>query len=792
MKNIIRILRSLFKKGEYNVIKIISLSLGLTVGLVLVAKVYFIRSYDRFYPDADRIYRVSTLYESSYSQEEVTNFPQISGGTILNIKAETPEVETATRYTYLTWQEAIITGNKHKLKGTAILADSCFFDVFGLKTAGDPPSEILSRPMYALVSRSIADKMANGAIGESIELESYPDRKITVGGIFEDMPDNRTISYDVVVSMASIGNFMYDGSLNIVGNDRYIGFLKLYPGTDPEKVKEGIIRMEQKYLPQEDFKKAGVKLNYVLNQIQEYHRQSPATKRLVMITSLLALALIITAMMNYILIVISSLLNRTREIAVHKCFGAGPREIYRMSILESFVHLMIALGISAILIFSFRSVIQRLTGISVESLFLSRDTLWLSILCILIFLITGLVMGYLQIKIPVISAMRDYRKNRRTWKLSLLAVQFTAIGFIGAFLMVISRQYEKMTTDHPGYNMENLVYTSLRGISREKRDKALQELERAPTVISAGYMTNLPFKHPSGNNIFLPDDKRELFNISDLEGVSFNYFDLMEIPVIQGSNFTPTTGKSKEVMVDRNFMEKMKEVAGWDDEIVGKEIFITGHSTEDKSPFTICGVYENIRINSMTNPDRRPSVTFFDPVTCEFLMARTRDGNPATIAEISKRLKSLFPDRDINVYVWKNELEGLYVESRNFRDSVSIGSIVILLITLIGLIGYTNDELNRRRKEIAIRKVNGSSLRDILKIFMKEILWIAIPFICIGITASAFVSNQWQQNFAEKQVLTWDIVAITVIGSLAIILTLLNWKVYRESNTNPVETLKRE
>ncbi len=106
----------------------------------------------------------------------------------------------------------------------------------------------------------------------------------------------------------------------------------------------------------------------------------------------------------------------------------------------------------------------------------------------------------------------------------------------------------------------------------------------------------------------------------------------------------------------------------------------------------------------------------------------------------------LIPDKELNVISFKSEMLEGYTSSRKFRDSVMIGGIVTLLIVFIGLIGYTNDEVNRRRKEMAIRKINGATVKDILHIFLKDIITIALPAILLGCGIAFYISQNGKNN----------------------------------------------
>ncbi|MEG1723105.1 MAG: FtsX-like permease family protein [Bacteroidales bacterium] len=789
MKNIRIAIRSLFKKGQYNLIKILSLALGLSVGLVLIAKVYFEKSYDTFYPDNHRIYQV--FLEAEHNNE-VDEYGNTSGGTVIAIKNEIPEVEAVTRVTMLQFKSPIVMENKSKYQATVVLADSCYMDLLPRTVYVGDPKKVLAQPMYAMVARSIADKIGTDVIGKTFSMEKYPDRVITIGGVFEDIPENSENRYDVLLSLSSISNFMWDGTLNYAGNERYYSYIKLYPDTDMNKVEKGLVDAFNKYAPVEELEKAGYKINFNLYPISEVHARWPEVKRMNILLALLAFALIFTAVMNYLLIVVSVILNRTKEIAVHKCYGANGWHIRNLAMAEALLHLLLAVGAGILLILAFRGKVTELIGISLEGLFFSKGAFLLISVCLLVFLITGIVAGYLYIHIPIASAFRNIRQNRRLWKQGLLATQFVAVGFLLTLLIIIGRQYTFMVEDTPGYQYENLAYLPLDGVPAEMRAKVADELKQIPEINRVSSFTQLPFNGQPGNNIAIQGREEQLFNIADLYFAGRNYLETMQIPIIAGNVFSESAGFTKEVMVDRRFVEKMKTVAGWDDDIVGKSIHITEHSQGSSDYFTICGVYENFRIGSIIGEDPRPSVLFYTPYPATNLLIDMHRLTPEGMKTVEDKVRQLLPDREVHLYSWDSEMRNLYNGSLHFRDAVMIGSIITLLIALIGLIGYTNDELNRRRKELAIRKVNGGSLQQIASIFFREILIIALPALITGTVAAIFVGNHWQQNFAEKLPISWMITASSVLFSLLIILSILFWRVWHETNQDPIEALKSE
>lgn len=791
MEKLIVIFRSLFQRGRSNLIKILSLGVGLAMGLVLIAKVYLEQSYDDFFPDGDRIYRISTNVEREGEDEEALEYPQVSGAIAPGMKMEIPEVEAATRFTWIGWDAVFFTTeDNNKYKGRIILGDSCLFDVFPRKMLAGDAKDILSRPMYIMVSRKVAEKMGgmSTVIGKTIQMENYRGKTVTVGGVFEDIPRNSHLNFDMILSMPSIGEFTWDGSMNWVGNDRYIGYVKLASGVTPESIVPGIERMQEKNQPMEKIRESYVYFTYRLTPLLELHKGTPEVKRMFKLLSLLAFALIFTAVMNYILIVISSLVNRSKEMAVNKCYGASEGNIYRKMLLETLVDLLAALVVAIILIFVFQSKIEDLLSATLGVLFSWKACLLLLAVCVVVFFVAGLVPGYLYAHVPIASAFRNYKENKRFWKLGLLFVQFIATGFLVTLLVVIGRQYSYMIQDDPGYTYQDLAYVSLRGVETDMRQRSVEEIARLPEVKSVTTCSQLPLNGASGNNIYLPGNETQLFNIADYYSVGNGYLELMGIPIVEGRSFTENVPTSNEVMVSRRFIDKINIHTNWTDGVVGKDIYISEHG----GPYTICGVYEDFRMGAIGQEDTRASVMFYKQEPNSTLLIRYHQMTGESNQKVSELLTELIPTKEIVVYSYPNELKSLYTDSRKFRDSVLLGGIVALIIALIGLMGYTNDEMNRRRKETAVRKVNGATIGDILFLFMKDISRIALPALVLGCGIAAYVANRWQEQFSEKAALSLILFVVCGLFVLTVILAIVSLNCYRAATANPAESVKSE
>lgn len=786
------VLKSLNQRGQHNWIKIVCLAVGLATGIVLIGKAGFEQSWDKFFPTSDRIYVVC---EDIIMDGEYKHYPQTAGAVAHGIKRYCPQVEAATRYTSFAWDMPIVTDDDKRVRTNYALVDSCFFDVFPFRILVGNPKKTLSQVDCCMIPRSLAEKLMGienplDLVGKKIYYNIRGGWALTVGGIYEDIPLNSKLhGMEVMVSMPTITRIMFDGRDNWVGNDRYESYVRLAKGIMPDDLKPQIEKMKRDNLPLDELKKAGVDLGFSVQPLVDYHTKDEGTRRMTWIVSILAAVLIGCAVMNYLLLVIGGISQRAKEMAVHQCYGAEARHIYQKVLTESVIHLLLSLTLAALLLFLFKDTIEELVGAPLIVLLLTGSNIWLIVsTCLVVLLITGLVPSWIYTHIPLAAAFKNYNHSHRIWKLLLLGLQFASATFLIILLIVVGRQYRMMVNDDPGYDYSTLGSLLVDGVSIDQRQLAMDELRKLSSVkgVTMSY-ANLT-QHQSGDNILLPGDDREYMNIADLYYVGDGYFDVMEIPLVSGRTFTEQTDTLREVMVSRKFEERMKELAGWD-QALGKQIICTSF----QGPYTIVGVFEDTRIGSITNPDTRPSVCYYSrkPEQMHYILIRfqSMDGLEAA----NKLVKELVTDNpDISIVPYNQMVTELYADAHRFRTTVMIGGLVALMIALIGLTGYLAGEIARRQKEIAIRKVNGARIADVLKLFHTDILRVALPAVMIGAIGAWYVARLWLEQFSEKTTLSPIILVGGALAVIIVILSVVCLGCYRVASSNPVNYLKTE
>ena len=793
MKNISATLKNLLRKGQHNIMKITSLAIGLALGLVLIAKVAFEQSYDGFWRDSDRIYIMTESYRDQ-TEPKMQSSTTTPGGVPVYLRDICPEIQTATRFTELTESgdgaTFTLTGSRRKLKATYAAADSCFFDILSVEVLQGDPKKVLSAPLYAMVSKTVAKNIGGDAVGKTLVLDGNEDAVLTIGGVFMDFPENSVFSHlDMLVSMPSISYYTWDGSMNIFGNDRYTSLIKLKEGADLSAVQAQADKFIKDNLG-EALEKMDLLFGITFHRLDSWHETNPQTRNMTLTLGLIAFAILFTAAMNYILLTLSSIIGRSKEMAVCKCYGAGEKDIRRTFVAEAGLHTFLALVIVALILLIFKGTAEKLTGTSLTGLLSGGRVFILLAVCVVIAFVSGVVPGNIFAKIPVASALRSYRESKRHWKLALLSVQFAAAAYIVILLMTISGQYKLIINADTGYEYDNLAYTSLAPISDpDQRSLILQEVSRLPEVEAVSFSDALPVNGSSGDNVMLPGDTEVLFNCANLYYVGKGYFDLMGIPVIQGTTFNENYGAAQEVMVSRTFMEFMDRSAGWGNDIIGKDIIVTSFP----QPVTVCGVYEDFSIGSAMEPEERPSLMTFSPVPTDgFALIKFHRISPEAIAAVEQTINGIVPDKSMYVYSYKNDMKGIYAGTRNFRDAVTVGSIVTLLIVFIGLVGYTSDEVNRRRKEIAVRKINGAVMRDIARLMNTDVAKIALPSVAAGAVAAFFAAAEWLEQFALKTGLGWYLFVAGACIVLVLSVAVASYNVWRIAGEDPVKSLRSE
>ena len=647
------------------------------------------------------------------------------------------------------------------------MVDNCFFQTFGIPVLkGNPNDLINSNTLF--VSESFARRFFGDAdpIGKVLMLERKTE--MIVRGVYRDIPENTMFKADFVVSVHKEGGYK-DGA-GWGGNDIFYAVFRTGEASDIEVVNDNIQRMVEKYMPTEH---NGWKLELSVIPLATKHQTSSETTKRLVIYGFLGFSIFFVAIMNYMLIVIATLGRRAKSVGVHKCNGANNGNIFSMFMMETGIIVLVSSLVCAFISFNARDLIEDLLSVRLASLF-TWGTLWVPLLVVvLLFLLAGVLPGRIFSHIPVTQVFRRYTDGKKGWKRSLLFIQFTGVSFVLGLLLVTLMQYSHLMNRDMGINTAGLVEAES-WLDIEIVPHMRDEIRRQPMVESVATASHSVLGQYWTKGLMGSDGK--CIGVLNMNYVDFNYPDVVGITIIEGKPMT----HAKDLLVNEEIVRLKK----WTDGAVGKPF-------DEIKEGTIVGVFRDVRNQSFYQA-QQPIVLIGGNAFNHTFNVRLKEPYDENLKRLNEFMDKTFPQVALTFHTVDDMLSEIYKDVYRFRNSVLITSGFILLIVIMGLIGYVNDETQRRSKEIAIRKVNGAEASNILRLLVCDILYVSIPSILLGIVIAYFIGKAWLEQFAEQVDLNPLLFLATALVVAIIIVACVVLKAWHIANENPVNSIKSE
>ena len=771
MKQLYYVIQTLLHGRNANVIKIVSLGLGLMMSILLFSRVAYEQSFDTCFKEHENLYQLWTKFtagEKTYPAS-YQNVGKLAGGVF---EALPDVVEYATSTGHWMVGEALYNGNV-RFEDEKIVADSLFFQTMGIEVLSGNPIQDLQLVDVIYLSQELAEKMFGGEnpIGKIVSYNREFD--LTIKGVYATIPYNSTMKPKAVISMPSawsrnVGNYSW------AGGDSWNAYIRIKPNTDIEALNKRINLMMQQHIP----KDAGYNLEIIAKPIRDTYRSFDKVKRMTPILCILGACILFITALNYVLLSISSINRRAKAVGVHKCSGAENGTIFGMFLWETGVIIILSLLLMGFLTLNFQDFVVDTASTKLAYLF-AIERIWVPLSVILVlFLIGGILPGYIFSRIPVTQVFKRYTEGKKGWKRSLLFVQFTGVAFIFGMMIVVIAQYYHVLNKDAGYNPERITILSASGVHPQEELIAIKSfIEDLPYVEAFTSSLYEPTGDYSGEMIH--DENGNTLFSSKWDYVQDNYTEVLGITVKQGR----APRESGEVAVN----EKWLEMRNWTaDKAIGNVI-----QTEE-GKVKIVGIIKNFHLGDFYE-EQLPFVMHHFPNNMGVTMyTRLKEPFGDHLQKFEKEIKDAFPSKNFSFYSMEQRMADNYNSVRIFRNATIVATFVILFITLMGLIGYTNDETQRRSKEIAIRKVNGAEASSIIEMLAKDVLVTALPAVLLGTLASWYVGELWMSQFATVVGSTIPYYIMTGFVTLLMIIGVVVVKTWKIANENPVISIKSE
>ena len=802
--------RNLKKNRGYTLINILGLAVGIASCIIILLFVWNELGYDKFYNNADSIYRV--FVKSSINGQESSNCKTAAplGKTLVS---DFPEVIAYTRIGFF-GNHVLNYRDKLFRERRLYTADSNFFNFFSISLTNGDPENALSRPNSIVMTESAAKKYFGNTdpVGKILNVDSRTSYMVT--GVMKDFPTNSSFRCDMLLSMSSYSDTKNDDWLSM----SYTTYISLKKGTDPFFFQKKLKKIVYANVGPQAERVLGISFSefldkgntwnfylqpfasiylysqkdYGIDPNSEWADQSTSNIDYVYIFSAVAFFILLLAVINFINLTTARSDTRSKEVGIKKTLGSSRIKLVGQFLTESILVSLISVIISITIVEISLPFFNELTK---KNLTLGLTNLEYTIPGLILFaVIIGIISGiypafYLSSFKPVHLFKSGFEKRikKSTLRSGLVVLQFTVSIALIISTIIIRDQLYYIQNKNLGFSQEHLYAVKNFGVPENKLKVLEQELISNPDIISVTNSSIMFYRGIPGDGYSY--NKRQVSNVisSQYLDVDYEFLKTYKIPLLHGRYF------SKEYPTDTASVvinEAMSKQCG-DEDPVGKELIQMGKQTR---AYRIIGVIKNFNYQSL-HEQIRPLVLFLSPVNqaASIVTIRISSTNiKNTVALINNTWKKITGGEEIYASFIDQDLSSLYKSEERAGTVAALFSGLAIFIACLGLFGLASFVTEQRKKEIGIRKVLGASVFELLKMLYGEFTkWVLISII-IAWPVAYYFTNKWLQDFAYRINISWWIFILAGGIALIIALATVSYQGIKAVIANPVESLKYE
>lgn len=784
-------LRFLKKHLGFTIINVFGLSVGLAVCFMILNYIIHELSYDQFNEKKGRIYRV--VLKTQTAGREVSA-PFTIGALSIEARRQLPGVENAVRtYSFASFEIDKEDGRKFtNTKG--IYIDSTFFQIFDYQLISGDRDDALVDPYSVVLTESLAQKVF-GKKDPFMQSMKIDGDNYTITGVMKDPPLNSHLQFDLIASFTTICNPEYD--ITTRDGISFPTYLLLAESANPDSMGYRVDTLTMKLID-DLFGDFTIEVDSWLQSLNHIHLRSGYTFEYaktssisnIYIFSALAFFVILIAVINFINLSTVLYEKRSREIGIRKVAGAYRSSLARQFIFESVVVSLIAFVFSLVWVELLAERFSMLMNTTIPIIW--WQSLAKLIAMILFVILVGVVSGaypafYLS-GIRPISAIRGASQSggKYTLRKVLVVFQFSISVFMIVILLLFYAQMSFVKNKELGFDKENVVvYQNFTEKLRNSYESLKTELEQIPQVISVTASNLVPGKERSSNNMVHKEgddfDNSILININR---VQHDYLETYGLELAAGRDFSKEYGLDTAKFI---LNEIAAEKLGLEDP-VGKNIY------EMDRKGRIIGVLKNYHVKSLHSPIEplilKMSSHYFSYVSVRIVPGSTKE----SLQKIKEKIQAFDPAYETDYFFVDAAFQNLYdAENRSFR-LFTYAAILAILISILGIFSLTALIMQKRRKEIGIRKTLGANAGSIVFLLLNSTTkWALIANLIAWPVAYYFMEN-WLQKFEyriEIMHFWWFFLLAAALAYIQAVVTVIYQSV-KAARTKPVDALRYE
>ena len=809
--------RSVMKNKMFSFINIFGLSVGLTCCILITLYIVHETSYDKFFKNADRIYRVGTVFIDQGVEDKGGNTSAPLGKLL---QQEYPEVQSSARLLNLFRDDKTLFQVQHaggkiisfyETKG--FLADSNFFQILTYQFKEGDPKTALLEPNSVVISSDIAKKLFGdeSAINKIVRVSSSTngDTSFRITGVFNEQPGPSHLEARFFLSFRGgrMNRFANDNP-SLINNNMFYTYLLLKNAPDAVKLEQKFPDFIQRHLS-EQLKQNGKQRKYFLTSVSDIYLTpirknntiAGGNKTSLFILGSIALLTLLIACINFMNLSTANSAKRAAEVGVRKVMGAQKNALLRQflgeSIVMSVIALLFAFAFTALLL----PVFEQVSGKNL--IITAQQKILLAGLFILLALVTGLFAGiypafYLSSFIPIKVLKGKFSNSLAAISLrkGLVVFQFIISIVLIVASVVIAKQMSFLREKDLGFQKDQQVVIPLRTSTAKNSVQTFKdEIANNTGIRSIGTSMAYP-------GIFFPQDW-----LMYREGQSMNNSKQVFINLVD-NNFLQTLGVklvagrlfSSEFAADTltSFVVNERTIKEFGfrspQDAIGKWL---GFDIEgEQLRFNIVGVVKDFHFKDLHEAIEPFAFRFYNDANVGFNYMVANVGGGSNIRQslgtLEATWKKLNPNEPFEYSFLDQDFQKNYeTESRQAR-LIDYFTVIAIIISCLGLFGLATFTAEQRTKEIGIRKVLGATVYGVVALLSKDFLKLVAIAIVIGSPIAWWAMNKWLQNFAYQTGIGWEVFALTAIIALLIAFTTISFRAIKAALSNPVKSLRTE
>jgi ABC-type antimicrobial peptide transport system permease subunit len=807
-------LRSFRTHQFFTFVNVAGLAIGVSAALSIYIIVSFDLNFDKFYNDSNRIYRVVTDF--SFMDKVVARLGMVNGPLPGVVKTETTGVKTTTRFLELKETDVLIPDEtsvpvKFRDESSIVLADGEYFNLFNYKWLAGSPHTALQKPYEVVLTSDQAGKYFpnvpyNHLLGKTVIYDSI---KTTVSGIVQTPAQNTDFYFKDFISYPTC---LYNNDLkNMARLTEWPGvvwqlFIKIDEHANAADVEKRINGSLKKY--NKEFRPGDGQTEHlqtfrdlhfdpVYASFEKGRRASRTT-----LYSLLVVAgfLLLLGCINFINLSTAQAAQRAKEIGVRKTMGSSRWQLIVLFLSETFIitlaAICIAMALTPVILKFFADFIP--TGISVNYLD-SNVLLFLLLLLVTVTLLAGLypaiiLSGYRPVSVLNNLSNKDTGTSKGgLLRKSLSVTQFVIAQFFIMTTLLVNKQVFYALHKDMGFRKDGIINisTPLNTINSNKQQLFKDKISRIPQIELMSIGSEPPANEKIGVwEVAYHDGKKEVKTTLQQRNGDENYLKVYRIKLLAGRNLQPADSMTA-VLVN----EKYIHIIGFQnpEDAVGASFDYEGNKR------MIVGVVADFHQKSLRDPVmpmsiQAPHYHFNDRFFHILLKPQTAGNNDWSnaISSMKKAWTEVYPDVEFDYHFFDEEVARFYENEQHTAKLLSWATGLSILISCLGLLGLTVFNINRRTREIGVRKVLGASVTQIVKLLSSEIAWLIVLSFTLVMPLAWFVMNKWLQNFADRTAISWWIFVLSGMGMLFAALMTSVFQTVRAASANPVKSLRND